>query len=101
MLANNVTGSYKIGSAVALEVGGTWELLLRRRYSRESRRLRMLKGRVFLVIMDCVAVGIVVVYTAFLFLENRARDAGKRDHRLLAPDAYEPGDKHPHFRFRY
>lgn len=40
-----------------------------------------------------------VAHTTWLLLENKARGAGKRDHRLLDPDDDSLEDEHPHFRY--
>jgi hypothetical protein len=33
--------------------------------------------------------------------ENKKRDRGERDYRLVGEDADNLGDDHPHFRFTY
>jgi hypothetical protein len=51
--------------------------------------------------MSCVATVLVVLYTLALWIENKARDAGKRDRRLADPDVDNFGDDHPLFRYGY
>lgn len=102
MLASNVIGSYKIGFAVALEVGlGNLGGIASALVFQGKQAPEYSEGYRALIIMSCLAAGLVVVYTTLLFLENRARDAGMRDHRLLGADADQLGDRHPSFRFRY
>ncbi|CAG8960502.1 hypothetical protein HYFRA_00008222 [Hymenoscyphus fraxineus] len=102
MLVNNVSGSYKIGYAVAMEVGlgnvgGIASALLFQ--GKQAPKYR--SGYKTILGMSCAAVGMIAIYTLALWYENRARDAGKRDARLSDPDVDNLGDDHPQFRYGY
>lgn len=102
MLVNNVSGSYKVGFAVAIEVGlgnigGIASALIFQGKQAPSYSV----GYKTVLGMSCAAAGLVVIYTLALWQENKARDAGKRNHRLSDPDVDNLGDDHPQFRYGY
>ena len=102
MLVNNVSGSYKIGYAIAMEVnlgnfGGVASALV----FQGKNAPRYVIGYRTILGMSVAAAGLVIIYTAALMYENKARAAGKRDHRLSGPDADNLGDDHPSFRYAY
>ena len=102
MLVNNVSGSYKIGFAVALEVGlGNFGGIASALVFQGKQAPKYSEGYKTCLGMASAAAGLVCVYTFALYRENKARDAGKRDHRLSDPDIDNLGDDHPHFRYGY
>lgn len=102
MLVNNVSGSYKIGFAVALEVGiGNVGGIVSAWVFRGAHAPLYTVGYKTLMGMTCAALGLVILYTLALWFENKARDQGKRDHRLGEPDTDNLGDDHPEFRYGY
>lgn len=102
MLVNNVSGTYKIGIAVALEVGlGNLGGIASALVFQGKQAPLYTQGYHTILYMSITAACLVVVYAVGLWIENRARDAGKRDHRLSHPDIDNFGDDHPHFRYGY
>jgi len=102
MLVNNVSGSYKIAFAVALEVGiGNIGGIISAWMFRGANRPRYIAGYRTLMGMTLGAICLVCGYTFALWFENKARRAGKRNHRLLFPDVDNLGDDHPEFRYGY
>lgn len=102
MLVNNVSGAYKIGFAVGLEVSlGNFGGIASALVFQGSQAPAYADGYKTLTVMSCVAASLVIFYSCFLYLENRARDAGKRDHRLSDDDVDNLGDDHPSFRYSY
>lgn len=100
MLINNVSGSYKIGIAIAIEVGvGNIGGIASAWIFRGSQAPLYVTGYTTLITMSTIAAALVVVYSVGLLLENKARDAGKRDYRLSEPDSDNLGDDHPNFRY--
>ena len=102
MLVNNISGSYKTGFAVAVElgignVGGIASALI---FQQKQAPLYLLGWKTTLG-MTCSAAGLVIVYTFMLWRENKARNAGKRDHRFSSPEIDNMGDDHPEFRYGY
>lgn len=102
MLANNVSGAYKIAYAIGMQTGlGSVGGIISAWIFQGSQAPLYQTGYNVSFGAVCVAAGLTIVLVVGLWLENRARDAGKRDHRLTAPDADNLGDDHPHFRFGY
>jgi hypothetical protein len=102
MLANNVSGAYKTAYAIGMETGlGSVGGIISAWIFQGSQAPLYKTGYNVSFGAVCVAAFLTCVYVLGLWLENRARDAGKRDHRLTAPDADNLGDDHPHFRFGY
>jgi len=102
MLMNNVSGSYKMACAVAIEVGlgnigGIASALV---FQGKQAPLYTL-GYHTVLYMSVVAAALVVIYTVALWFENRIRNTGKRDYRLSEPDVNNAGDDHPYFRYVY
>jgi sugar phosphate permease len=102
MLANNVSGAYKTAFAVGVEtslgsVGGVISAWI----FKGSEAPLYTSGYKINFGAVCIVGFLTLVLMGGFWLENRARDAGKRDHRLEAPDADNLGDDHPHFRFTY
>jgi sugar phosphate permease len=102
MLVNNISGSYKTGFAVAVElgignIGGIASALI---FQQKQAPLYTLGWKTSLG-MTCSAAGLVIIYTFMLWRENKARDAGKRDHRFSSPEIDNMGDDHPEFRYGY
>ncbi len=102
ILANNVSGSYKIGFAIALEVGvGNVGGIVSAWVFRGADSPVYVEGYKIITDMTCAAIVLLCLYTGTLWVENKARDAGKRDHRLIEADVDNLGDDHPHFRYGY
>lgn len=102
MLVNNVSGHYKIGYAVAMEVGlGNFGGIASALVFQGKQAPLYSTGYKTILGMSCAAVALIIIYTLALWNENRARDAGKRDARLSDPDVNNLGDDHPHFRYGY
>ena len=102
MLVNNLSGSYKIGFAVALEVGlGNFGGIASALVFQGKMAPFFVVGYKTVLGMSCAAAALVCIYTFALYMENKARDAGKRDHRLSDPEIDNLGDDHPHFRYGY
>ena len=102
MLVNNISGSYKIGYAIAMEVGlGNVGGVASALVFQGSQAPKFDTGYKTILGMSCAAFALVVIYTAALVMENHARDAGKRDDRLSDPDVDNLGDDHPRFRYGY
>ena len=102
MLVNNVSGSYKIGYAIAMEVGlGNFGGIASALVFQGKQAPKFDTGYKTILGMSVAAAVLVIVYTLALWTENKARDAGKRDHRLSDPDIDNLGDDHPHFRYGY
>ena len=102
MLVNKVSGSYKVGFAVALEVGlgnvggiiSAWVFRGRDAPGYETG-YRTILG------MSCAAIVLLIVYATGLWSENKASEAGKRDYLLDEVDFDNLGDDHPRFRYGY
>jgi sugar phosphate permease len=102
MLVNNVSGSYKIGFAVALEVGiGNFGGIASALVFQGADAPLYSTGYKTILGMSIASICLVIIYTLALFAENKARDAGKRDHRLSDPNIDNLGDDHPQFRYGY
>jgi sugar phosphate permease len=102
MLVNNVSGSYKVGFAVALEVGvGNVGGIVSAWLFRGANSPAYATGYKTIAGMTAAAIALIFLYTIALWLENSARDAGKRDQRLSEPDVDNLGDDHPQFRYGY
>jgi hypothetical protein len=102
ILVNNVSGSYKIGFAIALEVGlGNFGGIVSALVFQGEQAPLYSTGYKTILVMSCVAAGLVIMYTIALWHENKSRDAGKRDHRLSDTDINNLGDEHPGFRYGY
>jgi hypothetical protein len=102
MLVNNVSGSYKTGFAVAMEVGlGNFGGIASALVFQGMQAPKYSEGYKTILAMSCVAAVLVVLYTLALWRENKARDAGKRDGRLMDPDVDSFGDDHPLFLYGY
>jgi len=102
MLVNNLSGSYKIGFAIALEVGlGNFGGITSALVFQGKQAPLYAEGYKVVLSMSCTAASLVCIYTGALYVENKARDAGKRDHRRSDPDIDNLGDDHPDFRYGY
>lgn len=102
MLVNNVSGSYKTGIAIGIEVGiGNFGGIASALVFQGKQAPQYKQGYKTILIMSCTAAGLVILYTAALWNENRLRDSGKRDHRLADPEIDNLGDDHPQFRYGY
>lgn len=102
MLVNNVSGTYKIGYTVALEVGiGGVGGIISAWVFRGANSPLYVEGYKTILSMSCVAIGLVFVYTSALWFENKARDEEKRDYRLTELDIDNLGDDHPESRYGY
>jgi len=102
MMVNNVSGSYKTGFAIALQVGiGNFGGIASALVFQGKQAPLYSAGYKTILWMTVAAMVLVVGYTAALFFENKARDAGKSDYRLADPDVDNLGDDHPHFRYGF
>ncbi|KAF8855514.1 MFS general substrate transporter [Acephala macrosclerotiorum] len=102
MLVNNVSGQYKIGAAVALQVGiGNIGGIVSAWVFKGTDAPLYSTGYKTILGMTVAAIALVSLYTFCLWMENGARHAGKRDHRLNDLDINNLGDDHPSFRYGY
>jgi hypothetical protein len=102
MLVNNVSGSYKTGYAIAMEVAlGNFGGIASALVFQGKQAPKFEAGYKTILGMSIAAAVLVVIYTSALVFENKARAAGKRDYRLSGPDADNLGDDHPQFRYGY
>lgn len=102
ILTNNIAGSYKMGIAIAIQVsignlGGIASTLC----FASTQAPFFVLGYTTIVAMTSCAVGLISFYTFFLWIENRARAAGKRDYLLEGGNVNNLGDLHPAFRYTY
>jgi hypothetical protein len=102
MLVNNVSGTYKIAFAIGMEIGvGNVGGIVAALVFQGSEAPFYTTGYNVSLGVVCAAAFLATVYVFALWRENKARDAGKRDHLLSHPDADNLGDDHPHFRYGY
>lgn len=102
ILPNNVAGTYKTGIAIAIQVsignlGGVASTLC----FASTKAPYFVLGYTTIVWMTCCAAGLLSICMFFLWIENRAREAGKRDYLLERENADKLGDRHPSFRYTY
>ncbi|ATZ54513.1 hypothetical protein BCIN_10g05110 [Botrytis cinerea B05.10] len=102
ILPNNVAGTYKTGIAIAIQVsignlGGVASTLC----FASTKAPYFVLGYTTIVWMTCCAAGLLFICMFFLWIENRAREAGKRDYLLERENADKLGDRHPSFRYTY
>lgn len=102
MVANNGSGVYKTAYTIGMVTGlGSAGGIISALIFQGSQAPLYSTGYHVSFGAVCIAAGATCVYVVGLWLENRARNAGKRDHRLTAADADNLGDDHPHFRYGY
>ena len=103
-LSNNVSGHYKRSTAAAVQVGiGNCGGLIASNVFLKTEAPTYPTGYgTSLGLLWFCGLMCTVLLTG-LWLENRARDRGKRDHRLTFPadELHNLGDGHPSFRFTY
>lgn len=102
ILPNNVSGTYKTGIAIAIQtsignLGGLASTLC----FASTKAPSFVLGYTTIVWMTCCAAFLLIIYALFLWTENRARAAGKRDYLLEREDVDTLGDMHPSFRYTY
>ncbi|TGO45861.1 hypothetical protein BCON_0360g00050 [Botryotinia convoluta] len=102
ILPNNVAGTYKTGIAIAIQVsignlGGIASTLC----FASTKAPSFILGYTTIVWMTCCAAVLLIIYAFCLWMENRARAAGKRDYLLEREDVDRLGDMHPSFRYTY
>lgn len=103
-LSNNMGGHYKRSwsSAAQIGLGNAGAIVPTMTFVNTEAPAYTRAYRVCLAL--AVAAGVVMILTEFgLWWENRLRDRGKRDYRLLLPpdEVDNLGDDHPSFRFTY
>ncbi|TEY32577.1 hypothetical protein BOTCAL_0721g00020 [Botryotinia calthae] len=102
ILPNNVAGTYKTGIAIAIQVGiGNLGGIASTLCFASTKAPSFVLGYTTIVWMTCCAAGLLFIYMFLLWIENRAREAGKRDYLLEREDVDKLGDRHPSFRYTY
>lgn len=98
-LANTQSGHYKRAVASACQIGfGNIGGIVASTVFREAEAPRYVMGySVSLGMMWLCAVACTVLYVGAV-AENKKRDRGERDARLMGPDADNLGDDHPKWR---
>ncbi|KAM0514435.1 hypothetical protein ACHAPE_006728 [Trichoderma viride] len=101
LLLNNVSGSYKTAFAMGMEIGlgngGGFVASL----SFQSRDAPFYwSGFKTTFSLMCMAVGLICIYVAGLWYENKQKRAGKRN-ALLTEEGDNLGDAHPEFIYTY
>lgn len=104
IMANNVSGKYKIAIATGLQIGlgGTGGIITSLIFPATEAPLYKKGFAVCLGLLMMAAV-LLVVFVVGLAVENRKRIRGGRDYRLGLPgeEVGNLGDDHPGFRFVY
>jgi sugar phosphate permease len=101
LLLNNVSGSYKTAFAIGMEIGlGNGGGFIAS-FSFQSKKAPFYwTGFRTTFSLMCMATGLICVYVAGLWYENKQKRAGKRDH-LLQEEGDNLGDSHPEFIYTY
>lgn len=101
LLLNNVSGSYKTAFAVGMEIGlgNVGGFVASTSFPAKSGPLYLPGFRTACGLI-CAALALVGIYVLGLWLENREKRRGKRDH-LLDEQGDNLGDDHPQFIFTY
>ncbi|KAL6884470.1 major facilitator superfamily domain-containing protein [Trichoderma evansii] len=101
LLLNNVSGSYKTAFAMGMEIGlgngGGFVASLS--FQSKNAPFYWSGFRTTFSLM-CMAVGLICIYVAGLWYENKQKRAGKRD-ALLREEGDNLGDAHPKFIYTY
>jgi sugar phosphate permease len=102
MLVNNCAGQYKVAFAIAVELGlgNAGGIISSLMFQGSEAPFYDMGYRVNLVLV-CFAMVLATTYVSALWLENKKRDQGKRDHLLSSEEADNLGDDHPHFRYAF
>ncbi|KAE8384490.1 major facilitator superfamily domain-containing protein [Aspergillus alliaceus] len=101
-MANNLSGHYKraIGLAIQIGFGNIGGIIASNIFNRDDAPLYTVGYGVSLAMMVLCGV-MCTIFAAGLLIENKKRDQGKRDHRLLLDEGIlnNLGDDDPRFRF--
>jgi sugar phosphate permease len=102
LLVNNTSGRYKVAFAIAIQMGlgNVGGIISASTFGGKQAPFYEVGYKVNLGLV-CVAMALCTGYVGGLYLENKARDQGKRENRLRESDADNLGDDHPNFRYGY
>lgn len=102
MLLNNVSGVYKTAWAVGMQIGlGNGGGFIAS-FSFQARDAPFyVKGFRTTFSLMCGSVGLIFVYVAGLWWENKQKREGRRDYLLREEEGDNLGDEHPEFFFTY
>lgn len=101
LLLNNVSGAYKTAFALGMEIGlgNVGGFVASLAFQAKTAPHYWLGFRASCGLM-CMAFGLICIYVAGLWWENKQKKAGKRDY-LLEEEGDNLGDAHPRFIYTY
>jgi hypothetical protein len=101
LLLNNVSGSYKTAFAMGMEIGlgNGGGFVASFSFQSKAAPFYWTGFRTTFSLM-CMAMGLICLYSAGLWHENKQKRSGKRDY-LLEEEGDNLGDAHPEFIYTY